>query len=40
MFMKGWYKQNNNNPEFKDAEAKQGSPDRGQETTWYSNKCN
>ena len=38
--IKGWYKQKNNNPNYKDAETKQGISDSYWETTWYITKCN
>ena len=38
--IKGWYKQNNNNLNCKDAEAKQGSSDSYRALTWSITKCN
>ena len=40
IYIKGWYKQNNNNPDYKDAEAKKGSSDSYRATTWLITKCN
>ena len=38
--IKSWHKQNNNNPDYKDADAKQGSTNSYQATSWPSIKCN
>ena len=38
--IKGWYKQNNNNPDYKDTKTKQGSSDSYRETTLSIAKCN